>query len=144
MKTTRSMTVYVAGPIRYHAEFNHPAFAKAAAALRERGFRVISPHEMDIENGLDVTGLTGYETLADQGFNIRATLAADLHVVAYEVDAVILLEGWETSKGALAEYATARAVGIPTWELEYERDESGQENVILTQVNYGLMPAGRH
>ena len=127
------MKVYLAGKMRGLPSFGAEEFRKAARVLRERGFEVISPLEMDEDAGIRVDGLTGFEDLADQGFDIRSTLMADLEAVLFDVDAVVLLPGWQGSRGAIAEYATARAASVPTWELTY----AGKE-IMLTEITAPL------
>ena len=132
------MKVYLASKMRGLPSFGAEEFRKAARVLRERGFQVISPLEMDEAAGIRVDGLTGFEDLADQGFDIRKTLMLDLGVVLMDVDAVVLLPGWQDSLGAIAEYATAQAAGVPTWELTYE-----DEGIALTRINTPLVLASR-
>ena len=127
------MKVYLAGKMRCLPSFGAEEFRKATRVLRERGFEVVSPLEMDEAVGITVDGLTGFEDLADQGFDIRSTLMADLEAVLFDVDAVVLLPGWRGSRGALAEYATARAASIPTWELTYASEE-----IMLTEITTPL------
>ena len=127
------MKVYLAGKMRCLPSFGAEEFRKAARVLRERGFEVVSPLEMDEAVGITVDGLTGFEDLADQGFDTRSTLMADLEAVLFDVDAVVLLPGWRGSRGALAEYATARAASIPTWELTYASEE-----IMLTEITAPL------
>ena len=127
------MKVYIAGKMTDLPSFGAEEFRKAARVLRERGFEVVSPLEMDEAAGISVDGLTGFEDLSDQGFNIRATLANDIRVVLLDVDAVVLLPGWQGSRGAIAEYATARAAGVPTWELTYAGEE-----IMLTEITAPL------
>ena len=127
------MKVYLAGKMRCLPSFGAEEFRKAARVLRERGFEVVSPLETDEAVGITVDGLTGFEDLADQGFDIRSTLMADLEAVLFDVDAVVLLPGWRGSRGALAEYATARAASIPTWELTYASEE-----IMLTEITAPL------
>lgn len=127
------MKVYTAGKMRGLPSFGAEEFRKAARVLRERGFEVISPLEMDEDAGIFVDGLTGFEDLDDQGFNLRTTLANDLNVVLLDVDAVVLLPGWTSSRGAIAEYATARAASVPTWELTYAGEE-----IMLTKISAPL------
>ena len=127
------MKVYLASKMRGLPSFGAEEFRKAARVLRERGFEVISPLEMDEAAGIYVDGLTGFEDLDDQGFNLRTTLANDLNVVLLDVDAVVLLPGWRGSRGAIAEYAAAHAVGVPTWELTYEG-----EGIALTRITAPL------
>ena len=130
------MKVYTAGKMTGLPSFGAEGFRKAARVLRERGFEVISPLEMNEDAGIYVDGLTGFEDLADQGFDLRTTLANDLNVVLLNVDAVMLLPGWRDSRGAIAEYATARAAGVPTWELTYE-----DEGIAFTRINIPLVLA---
>ena len=132
------MKVYAAGKMRGLPSFGADEFRKAARVLREHGFKVISPLEMDEDASIYVDGLTGFEDLVDQGFDIRTTLANDLNVVLLDVDAVVLLPGWSDSQGAIAEYAAAHAAGVPTWELTYE-----DEGIALTRINTPLVLASR-
>lgn len=96
-------------------EFNFPAFDAAAAKYRELGYTVMSPAEMDRLVGFDPTGMTGHEDLAINGFSIREALLRDLETVT-TCNGIILLEGWEKSKGARAELALAAALGM--WAIE--------------------------
>lgn len=109
--------IYVAGPMRGIPEFNFPAFNAAAAKLRAAGHFVFNPAEKDNErHGTDISkgNATGDEKLATQqhGFNLREALGLDLQFICAEADAIALLPGWEKSKGATAEHATAVALGL--------------------------------
>lgn len=112
------MKVYLAGPMRGYPEFNFPAFHAAAAKLRAEGHTVFSPAERDIERhgGVDISkgNTTGDEQKAarEHGFNLRVALAEDMAWICSEADAIALLPGWAHSKGAVAEYSTARALGL--------------------------------
>lgn len=116
------MNIYLAGPMRGIPEFNFPAFHAGAAKLREQGHTVFSPAEHDIErHGTDISkgNATGDEKIAAEqhGFNLREALGADLAWICKHADAVALLPGWENSKGARAEKATATALGLTIIEL---------------------------
>jgi hypothetical protein len=105
--------VYVAGPMSGMPEHNFPAFRVAAEDLRERGHEVISPVEMDEADGFD--GQTEPDT--DPGSSRWAEfLARDLKVVV-DVDAVVVIEGWERSRGAALEVHVARELGKPIYRL---------------------------
>jgi Domain of unknown function (DUF4406) len=110
--------IYLAGPMRGYAEFNFPAFHKAAAQLRAEGHFVFSPAEKDIERhgGVDISkgNVNGDEEVAakEHGFDLRTALLADLTFICKEADAIALLPGWGNSKGATAERATAIALGL--------------------------------
>lgn len=108
------MRIYIAGPMRGIPEFNFPAFDEATAWLRARGHDVFNPAERDRdEDGFTGEGFDGTEDLSQHGFDLRAALGADLAWITEHADLVVVLPGWEESKGANAEVATAVALGIP-------------------------------
>ena len=112
------MKIYLAGPMRGYADFNHPAFHRAAALLRADGHHVFSPAEHDVANGYDFTGTDGSERdLANAGFDFRKTLGDDLAWICGEADAVVVMPGWRESSGARAEVTVALTLRIPVWEL---------------------------
>lgn len=111
------MKIYIAGPMRGIAEFNFPAFNQAALKLRDEGHTIFNPAEKDCErHGTDISkgNHAGDEALAtkDHGFNLRVALADDLAWICAHAEAIAMLPGWEKSKGATAEHATAVALGI--------------------------------
>lgn len=109
--------VYLAGKMRGVPEFNFPAFTAATDQLRAAGHTVFNPAERDLRHGFDPTGLTGHEDLAALGFNLRDALEADLRWICRFADAVALLPGWQTSRGARAEVATAETLGLDIWHV---------------------------
>ncbi len=111
------MNIYVAGPMRGIPEFNFPAFMAATGKLRSEGHSCFNPAERDIErHGTDISkgNATGSLAVAakEHGFSIRDALYDDLTYICKTADAVALLPGWENSKGARAERATAEALGL--------------------------------
>lgn len=107
---------YLAGPMRGLPLFNYPAFHAAVAKLRAQGHEVFSPAERDIErHGKDISqgNMAGDETLAAEqhGFNLREALRDDCSYICLHADAIVLLPGWERSKGAKAERALSIALG---------------------------------
>ncbi len=117
------MKIYLAGPMRGYAEFNHPAFHAAAKELRQKGHEVFSPAEHDLQlYGKDISkgNVNGCEELAakDHGFSLRVALGGDLAWICAEADAIALMQGWERSKGASAEKAVADALGLEIIYLE--------------------------
>jgi len=110
--------IYLAGPMRHFADFNHPAFGEAARLLRALGHDVFSPAEYDLGHGFDFTGQSGHPSeLAAAGFDIRKALGDDLSWICAQADGLVVLPGHQASLGARAEVATALAVGLPVWEL---------------------------
>lgn len=116
------MKIYLAGPMRGIPEFNFPAFFAAAAELRIAGHDVFNPAERDNEHhGTDISkgNANGDEEKAakEHGFNLREALGADLAFICKHADAIAMLPGWERSKGATAERATALALGLEVIQL---------------------------
>jgi len=109
--------VYLAGPMRGIPAFNFPAFHEAAADLRACGYEVFSPAEKDIEHhGADIsdgndTGCLEQASM-QHGFSLRRALGDDTKWICERADAVAVLPGWEKSKGAQAEVALAKALGL--------------------------------
>lgn len=96
-------------------QFNFPAFHAAAQDLRSKGYIVLSPAEKDEESGFDAT-LNSLD-----GFDWKAAFSWDLLAII-EADAVVVLPGWEKSKGANIEVAAAlfmkmNVILYPTMEI---------------------------
>lgn len=93
--------IYIAGPMTGLPEFNFPAFNAAAALLRGLGFEVENP----AENPTPECG------------SWLAYMRMAVCQVA-NVDAVVLLPGWERSRGASVEFHLAEGLGLPVMTLE--------------------------
>lgn len=106
---------YLAGPMTGLPEFNQHAFRVCAQTLRASGWTVLSPLEMDNEEGIDLDGTEGNET-----FDFRSAMSRDLKAVC-EVDAVIVMPGWEQSTGARLEVYVALAVDTPVYTYLNQR-----------------------
>ncbi len=127
------MKIYVAGPMRGIPEFNFPAFHAAAAELRAGGHEVFNPAERDIaHHGKDISkgNATGCEALAaaEHGFNLREALKDDLEFICLHADAIALLPGWETSKGARAELHAAMALDLKVIHLKSPTPQARSEH----------------
>ncbi len=107
---TTLRSLYIAGPMRGIENYNFPLFKKVAKKLRKNGWFVVSPAEMDEALGLDQT----HELRAFSEYMQR-----DLSAVC-DCDGIVLLPGWETSKGARLEAMVAVEVDkhIFVWEDE--------------------------
>lgn len=86
--------------------FGFDAFEQATLALEAKGYRVLSPHRMDLELGFDPD-----KSLAENNFDLKDCVLRDVKAIL-KVDALVLLNGWETSLGAKAEKAVAEWLGL--------------------------------
>jgi hypothetical protein len=101
-------TVYLAGKMTGLPNFGFGAFDAARDVLTAKGFKVISPADIDREIGFDPS----VGTLDD--FDLPAAIRRDVDAIL-DCDAVVLLPGHETSKGATAERYVAKWAGIPCY-----------------------------
>lgn len=118
-----SKIIYIAGPMSGIPQFNYPAFDEAAAYLRERGYTVLCPSEMDAPAVREAALASPegnftefYEQLEGTGHRKETWgdfLSRDVKRVADEIDSVCLLSGWEESRGARLEAYVALTVQKP-------------------------------
>lgn len=87
--------VYISGPMTGLVDHNFPAFHARAAQLRTAGHTVINPAEMGIVEG---------HTWADY---MRRDIAELM-----TCEAISLLPGWESSRGACVEFGLATVLGM--------------------------------
>lgn len=120
-----SKHIYIAGPMRNHPAFNFPAFFEAEEKVKAEhpGAAIFNPARADVvRKNLhrmlqdDPTGFTAGEYLQANGTftenDLREALAQDLAFITLSCNLLYLLPGWDTSAGARAEEATAKALGI--------------------------------
>jgi hypothetical protein len=102
--------VYIAGPMTGYPEFNYPAFHDAATRLRDAGFEVVSPAELNpIDPSLIVDDK--YYTELYPSYIKRDVIAL------IECDHIVMLQGWQASKGATLEHHIASVLGIRQIDL---------------------------
>jgi hypothetical protein len=105
-------------------QFNFPAFQQAADSLREKGYDVVSPAELDdpATRAASMASETGDpDDLPDQTWG--DALARDVKLIADEVDGTALLPGWEDSRGARLEAFITRLCGKPVfYNVSYKLD----------------------
>lgn len=108
----RGMTVYLAGPITGIPKHNFPAFDHAKRKLQKRGYKVVSPADIDRS-----FGITGKEKASELSKAlIRKVMLKELGEI-FNCDMVALLPGWKHSKGAAVEIAWAHVWEIPVMPL---------------------------
>ena len=95
--------VYIAGPMSDLPRFNFPAFDVAAQDLREQGYDVVSPAELDsAEFRHAALNAKGNESDLLQAWG--PTLARDVKLITDDgIEMIVLLPGWENSRGARLE-----------------------------------------
>lgn len=99
------MKCYIAGPMRGIALYNFPAFFDAAMHLRQLGHTVSNPAERDMAIGLNPSlALDHPDNIAV--FDIGKAFEWDFQQILAS-DAIVLLPGWEDSKGVQAELLLA-------------------------------------
>lgn len=110
--------LYLSGPMSSVGPptFNYPLFHEVAKRLREQGFIVHNP--------ADNFG-------GDKSRPYEDCMRMDIRLVTYS-DAVALLPGWETSKGANMELTAAGFIGVPAVDagtlmrVDVERQRRGK------------------
>lgn len=117
--------VYIAGPMTGYKEFNFKVFDEVADEYLDEGYEVFNPADHDRkflgkpENWYprpeDTEG-PWIKWAIPGAPSLRDMLGADLNWIAQNATHVCMLPGWENSKGAQAEWALARALGL---EIHY-------------------------
>ena len=120
-----SKTAYLSGPMRGFPQWNFPAFDRNAAFLRDNGWKIISPAEVDREIGFDETDETAVFTEADFEVAIRRD-----YVALTEADAIIFMPGWEKSTGAKLESTFADALKLDRYRVDADKSYLEKELVI--------------
>jgi hypothetical protein len=88
------MILYISGPMTGIEQYNHPAFHAAAADLRAKGYEVISPAEIE-------------QPILDW----EACMRRDIRELMF-AHKVVVLPGWQKSKGAKIEVNLALDLGM--------------------------------
>ena len=95
--------VYLSGPMSGIADNNFPAFNEWATKLRTQGFDVVSPAEIQ------------------EAGTWELCLRADLRELC-TCDAIALMPGWESSRGANLELHVAHRLGMEVMHLPLQFD----------------------
>ena len=108
-------TWYVAGPMSNRPQFNVPSFLEAAEVLREKGYGVQLPADLDDPEIVAILLLSvdGKHSPELTGDSWGDCLAKDVKLIADVVDGVIVIDGWMRSKGARLETFVAFLCGKP-------------------------------
>lgn len=94
-------------------DFNFPAFEDAAKELRNAGWEIVTPHELDDPE--EIAGLDPNDVPEEEWLKF---ILRDLAIIgAGGFDAIICLPGWRESRGAQMEVCLGRQLGLRL--LEY-------------------------
>lgn len=113
---------YLAGPMSGIPQFNFPLFDRVATALREKGYNILSPAELDDAKARNAAlssedGQPGeYEQKSGETWG--DLLARDVKLVADEVDGIFCLPGWSASRGANLEVTVALLCDKPVYAVD--------------------------
>lgn len=116
-----SNKIYIAGPMTGIPYFNFPAFDRVSKILKDSFEEVFSPadHDRDLLGKppawmprlSDSDGTWKYWTVPNAP-DLRTMLGDDLAWIAKNATDIFMLKGWENSRGAGAEWALAKALGL--------------------------------
>ena len=128
----RPRIVYLAGPMSGYVGHNYPAFDLAEEALKKAGHAVFSPAKFDL-------GIWGKRPAAD--FPIRRAFSSYTDFICKRAEAVVVLPGWERSRGTLVEVSLASVLGIPIVEFA-AWSEHTSETVRHVKYRLAFNPGG--
>lgn len=119
------MIVYISGPYSAKTykerQANIEAARKVAYEYWRKGFTVICPH----------ANTANFDDCYGKHIGHEGWLKGDLEILL-RCDAIVMMYGWEESKGACMEHAYAQLIGIPIFYAV----EQKQPEISLVEKNY--------
>lgn len=103
------ITYYLSGPISGDIAGNQRKFMEACQLLRSRGYSILSPVEVTEVLELQEPGPR------DWVWYMRRDIEA---MMSDEVEGIIMLPGWEASRGARTELALAKSLSFRCFTYE--------------------------
>ena len=107
MPLSKDLVWYTAGPMSGIPQFNYPLFLRVARMLREQGYTVKSPAEMDTPamQAAALANMTGdlSKLTKEPNETWGDVLARDVKLISDNIGGIIMLPGWERSRGARLE-----------------------------------------
>lgn len=97
------MKLYLSGPMTGLPDYNFPAFEQARDRIRTMGHEVICPAEAGQVEGWEWSDYMKRDIL-----------------MLLDVDSVVVLPGWEDSRGARLEVHLASALGMTIYDLDFQ------------------------
>ena len=99
--------IYISGPMTGYPNFNREAFVKAEMCLIGKGKEVVSPSLVE----QDDEGQTWKPLQGKYSYYLKIALQKMLRC-----NAIVMLDGWQDSKGARVERYLAEALGYKIYE----------------------------
>ena len=96
--------LYVSGPMSGRENYNQEAFEEAATVLKQLGYHPVTPFDLDT-----VEPVAYHEWIPNMKRDIKYLVT---------MDGVLVIDGWEDSKGATLEVAIANKLEIPIYRLD--------------------------
>ena len=117
-------SIYLAGPMTGHDDYNFRAFFLAEAMLTMKGYRVVNPARLDIDEGVTQWNPHEKRINASPGFTRHDAMRRDILAIAQSCGSIAVLPGWEGSAGAQQEVQIAREIfGFPIFEYDPEAED---------------------
>jgi hypothetical protein len=127
---SKDKTYYLAGPMSNIPQFNYPAFHRIAGKLRDKGYVIESPAELDTpeqqEEALKSPDGDASKFVNKTGITWGDTLAKDVKLVSDVVDGIIAMPTWYKSKGARLEVFVANLCKKPVYMYDEKADSFAQ------------------
>jgi hypothetical protein len=101
-------TYYLAGPMTGLRQHNFPAFESAAKELRQQGYDIKSPHEIDFGETEENRG-----RMLPYNYYLKESLKLLL-----QCDGIVMLPQSHLSRGARIELELAKNCGMEVWRYE--------------------------
>lgn len=109
------MRLYLAGPMTGKTAYGHAEFTAAADAWRALGHDVETPFDANRRVWRRVYGrdFDPFNDTCEWGDPLLRTMFMEDIDTLMRADAIVMLEGWENSRGATLEQHLAERFGIP-------------------------------
>lgn len=114
MEERKKLKVFISGPMSNLPDWNFPAFHAMADRLHAAGYQVVNPSEL-----YEAMDQVPTEWVDSMRFAIK---------ILVDCDAIVMLPGWQQSKGATIEAAIARSLGFKVLDSE------SLEEVLITHL----------
>ncbi|WP_319517271.1 DUF4406 domain-containing protein [uncultured Martelella sp.] len=98
-----ALKIYLSGPMTGLPDMNYPAFHAEAARLRAMGHMVYNPAEYPHDGPAEA-------------FPIRQAFSDYCRFLCLEANAIFMLRGWQSSRGAQIEYRLADYLGLTIYQ----------------------------